>query len=386
MGRVVGAFPADMGERCIHFFYEFCDMRTWFILFGLTLWMAAGAALLGYCMVSTSAPTVASILTLKTSSPALVLGVTDQAALLSIPAAETIFFPIMLALSWARVNSLGQICENFVTNGYRVGTAPERRTMSMFWVRVACFLPGQTLMNIHLASIYCDDSTKQALLSVLLVLWQLPLYLAIIFLGFVQLQLVQTLTEYFKHLRSDVLYKNESLARHGHDMDAYDKLVKIGGLPKRLDRLIEEIRHIQAVYGPALFYDFSLHLFMLVMCVYMALALGVNSAKSGTSGSAPPWWLLGYVLLALHHYLRIAMFCHAGEHLRRELVKALSLISQFGYVHSDPTLLSLCIARKPDRLLTVAGYAPLDRTTLGRVLAVTLLAVMLLGNFKLSET
>lgn len=34
MGAVVGAFPADMGERCIHFFYEFCDMKTWFILFG----------------------------------------------------------------------------------------------------------------------------------------------------------------------------------------------------------------------------------------------------------------------------------------------------------------------------------------------------------------
>ena len=34
MGAVVGAFPADMGERCIHFFYEFCDMKTWFILLG----------------------------------------------------------------------------------------------------------------------------------------------------------------------------------------------------------------------------------------------------------------------------------------------------------------------------------------------------------------
>ena len=31
------------------------------------------------------------------------------------------------------------------------------------------------------------------------------------------------------------------------------------------------------------------------------------------------------------------------------------------YVHSDPSLLSLAIARKPDRLLSVAGYAPLDR-------------------------
>ena len=34
---------------------------------------------------------------------------------------------------------------------------------------------------------------------------------------------------------------------------------------------------------------------------------------------------------------------------------------QTRYVHSDPSLLSLAIARKPDRLLSVAGYAPLDR-------------------------
>ena len=53
--------------------------------------------------------------------------------------------------------------------------------------------------------------------------------------------LLPSLSEYFKHLRSDIVYKNESLARHGHDLQAYDKLVKIGGLPKRLDRLIEEV-------------------------------------------------------------------------------------------------------------------------------------------------
>ena len=59
------------------------------------------------------------------------------------------------------------------------------------------------------------------------------------------------------------LYKNESLSRHGHDLATYDKLVKIGGLPKRFDRLIEEIRHIQTIYGPALF--FNLHNLKLVL-------------------------------------------------------------------------------------------------------------------------
>ena len=31
MGLIVGAFPADTGERYIHFIYEFCDLRTWYI-------------------------------------------------------------------------------------------------------------------------------------------------------------------------------------------------------------------------------------------------------------------------------------------------------------------------------------------------------------------
>ena len=76
---------------------------------------------------------------------------------------------------------------------------------------------------------------------------------------------------------------------------------------------------------------------------------------------------------------------------------------QTRYVHSDPSLLSLAIARKPDRLLSVAGYAPLDRcqttdhqfqkliqnlhfrSTISKIVFLTLLAVMLVANFKLSE-
>ena len=76
--------------------------------------MSAGAALMAYCMVSTSSPTVTTLFLMKTSSPALVLSVTDQVALLSIPGIATLFLPIMLALSWARINSLTHICENFV--------------------------------------------------------------------------------------------------------------------------------------------------------------------------------------------------------------------------------------------------------------------------------
>ena len=67
------------------------------------------------------------------------------------------------------------------------------------------------------------------------------------FLGYVINQLVASLGLYFKHLRSDVVYKNDSLARNGYQANVYDRMVKMGGMPKRLDRLIEEVRHIEQV-------------------------------------------------------------------------------------------------------------------------------------------
>ena len=181
------------------------------------------------------------------------------------------------------------------------------------------------------------------------------------------------------------MYKNESLARNGYQKSFYDQLIKMGGLPKRLDRLIEEVRHIQVIFGPVLFYEYLLYIFLLIVTIYMALASGINSVRSSSLSTHPPWWMCGYILLSIHHYLRLTMFCHAGEHLRRELSKALSLVSQFGYVHNDATLLSLAIARKPDRMLSIAGYAPLDRSTISSIFFLTLLAVMMLANFKLSE-
>jgi hypothetical protein len=44
------------------------------------------------------------------------------------------------------------------------------------------------------------------------------------------------------------VYKNKAFARGGDGEDPqslYDKVVKLGGLPKRLDRLIEESKHLQ---------------------------------------------------------------------------------------------------------------------------------------------
>ena len=42
-------------------------------------------------------------------------------------------------------------------------------------------------------------------------------------------------------------------------------------------------------------------------------------------------WILGYLILSIHHYMRLSMFCHAGDHLRKtnknkELVKNINII------------------------------------------------------------
>ena len=52
----------------------------------------------------------------------------------------------------------------------------------------------------------------------------------------------------------------------------------------------------------------------------------------------------------------MSQYCQAGEALTRQLDKTLSLVSQFAYVHNDPTLLSLAMARKPSvSVMSVAG-------------------------------
>ena len=169
-------------------------MRTWYIILVMILWLCGGGAVITYCLLSNTSSTLESLLTVKTNTSAYTLSSTDQVAILSIPTVSAVFLPIMISLSWARINSLSTICENFVMNGYRVGSDPER----MFLLRLLCFLPGQALVNIHFALAYCDTSTKQILFSVFIIIWQIPLYLATIFLGFVVMQFLETLTEYFR--------------------------------------------------------------------------------------------------------------------------------------------------------------------------------------------
>ena len=110
------------------------------------------------------------------------------------------------------------------------------------------------------------------------------------------------------------------------------------------------------MYGAALYYDYALHFLLLTAHIYLSVATIINSMKSNTLSSDPPWWSLGYILLASHHYLRLSQYCHAGEALTRQLDKTLSLVSQFAFVHNDNTLLSLAMARKPSvSVMSVAG-------------------------------
>ena len=74
-------------------------------------------------------------------------------------------------------------------------------------------------------------------------------------------------------------------------------MVKMGGMPKRLDRLIEEVRHVEQVYGPALYYDYTLHTLLLVANIYLSVATILNTVKTNTISTNPPWFSLGYILL-----------------------------------------------------------------------------------------
>ena len=49
-------------------------------------------------------------------------------------------------------------------------------------------------------------------------------------------------------MRSDIIYKNEAFASKTSEGDLFDKVIKLGGLPKRLDRLIDEIKHLQVSF------------------------------------------------------------------------------------------------------------------------------------------
>ena len=111
MGSIVGAFPADLGERYIHFVFEFCDTRTWYILFLLSLWLLIGLAAIVYCLLSSTSPTVASLTTVKQNTTAVWVSSADQGVLIFVPVLSAIFLPIMITLR-SRVSRVSGLKHN----------------------------------------------------------------------------------------------------------------------------------------------------------------------------------------------------------------------------------------------------------------------------------
>ena len=42
-----------------------CDVRTWYVLLGWMLWLCLGVAALTYCLLSTTSPTMETLLLVK---------------------------------------------------------------------------------------------------------------------------------------------------------------------------------------------------------------------------------------------------------------------------------------------------------------------------------
>lgn len=97
-------------------------------------------------------------------------------------------------------------------------------------------------------------------------------------------------------------------------------------------------------------------------------------------------WFFGYSFLAFHHLLRLFQLSNAGHILKDEVNFALGMLSQFAYIHSDMTMLCLAIARKPtSALITLKGWAALNRGLVGKTLAFVLISMLLITNYKMRD-
>ena len=102
------------------------------------MWMlllaAAGACLTVYCTLDSVTMSLDSVAVVK--NPVVTeLTNSDQVALFSVHAVPLLFLPVMVGLSWTRVDHLTSVCDKFVTNGYRVGDVAKASMVASFAVR-----------------------------------------------------------------------------------------------------------------------------------------------------------------------------------------------------------------------------------------------------------
>ena len=131
-----------------------------------------------------------------------------------------------------------------------------------------------------------------------------------------------------------------------------------------------------------LLFEYLFYHIMLVASLYMSIASLIN----GVRGQFVPWWFVGYTMLVVHHLLRLYQLAAAGEVLNEEVKHCLTMLSQFGFLHGDLNLICLSVARRPtESLLSLAGWASLRRSLVGKTLPFVLITMLLIANYKLKE-
>ena len=60
-----------------------------------------------------------------------------------------------------RISKYTTLCYNFSIRGFPIGDDPRRQTVSNFWLLLLLFVGGSAIYNMHLALVFCGDSTKQ---------------------------------------------------------------------------------------------------------------------------------------------------------------------------------------------------------------------------------
>ena len=177
---------------------------------------------------------------------------------------------------------------------------------------------------------------------------------------------------------SHVLQSNKNKSYRGRS----DRLSVSIAVPMSCSLGRKVLQYWSQAYGVVLFFEYLFYHIMLVASLYMSIASLINGVRS----QSVPWWFIGYTSLVVHHLLRLYQLAAAGELLNEEVKHVLTMLSQFGFLHGDLQMICLTIARRPtESLLSLAGWAALRRSLVGKTLAFVLVTMLLIANYKLNE-
>ena len=203
LGVLVGVFPAQSSERKIRFHFGFSVQLIWALIFTV-LWLGLGVGVATYTCMYNDTSSLSSAFYVKTTDSSLILTATDQLIVLATPWILVFAWILFLILSWSRINKYSDLCYNFCQRGFRIGNEAEYWTLTQFGTNYLIFLVGQAVVNVHLALVYCPTVEKQILFAILITIWMLPPYTAIVFTRYIFMQFCRTLSENFKQLRFDI--------------------------------------------------------------------------------------------------------------------------------------------------------------------------------------